>query len=45
MLDGHMYFHTGKNGYKLTVLASIACVLLDSEAATAFHCTHNFRSV
>ena len=45
MLDGHMYFHTGKNGYKLKALDSIASVMVVEDLGMAYNGTHNFRSV
>lgn len=45
MLDGHMYFHTGKNGYKLKALDSIASVMVVEDLGMAYNGTHNFRSI
>lgn len=45
MVDGHMYFHTGRRGYKLAALDTKASVNVVEDLGIAKNGSHNFRSV
>lgn len=45
LMDGHIYFHTGKKGYKLNGLNQIASFVVTEDLGMAYNGTHNFRSV
>ena len=43
MLDGHMYFHTGRKGYKLGGINTRQRVNVVEDLDVAYNGTHNFR--
>ncbi|MDO4198764.1 MAG: pyridoxamine 5'-phosphate oxidase family protein [Erysipelotrichaceae bacterium] len=45
VLDGHIYFHTGRKGYKLLGLDQKASFNVVEDLGIAYNGTHNFRSV
>lgn len=45
MVDNHLYFHTGRKGYKLKAMDSIASVNVVEDLGMAYNGTHNFRSI
>lgn len=45
MLDGHIYFHTGRRGYKLNAIGTKASVNIVEDLGMAYNGTHNFRSI
>ncbi len=45
LVDGHIYFHTGRKGYKLKALGSKASVNIVEDLGLASNGGHNFRSV
>ena len=44
-MDGHIYFHTGRKGYKLNGLNQTASFVLTEDLGMSYNGTHNFRSV
>lgn len=45
VVDGHIYFHTGRKGYKLAAMGTKASFNVIEELGLAYNGTHNFRSV
>lgn len=43
LLDGHIYFHTGRKGYKLNALNTKVSVSFVEDLGMAYNGTHNFR--
>ena len=44
-MDGHIYFHTGRKGYKLNGLNQTASFVVTEDLGMSYNGTHNFRSV
>ena len=45
LVDGEIYFHTGRKGYKLNALGQIASLNIVEDLGMAYNGTHNFRSI
>lgn len=45
MINGHLYFHTGRKGYKLKALGTKVSYNAVEDLGMAYNGTHNFRSV
>ena len=45
MIDGKMYFHCGRKGFKLNGIGKKACFVLSKDLGLAKAGTHNFKSI